>query len=264
MFDRFYAFGCSFTQYIWPTWADIVATDLGIPFENWGRGGAGNQFIAAKIIECDTINTLTPNDLVVVMWSGWSREDRFLDTSWKTVGSVFNNHVYDFNFIEKYWSLNNDDIKNSVAIQLVRRAYKDIIKFHASMTEPGAGFEGGTPDLYNEPTAAEIRVREEVKRIYADNIGPVEVFKQKHQSHSFNGKCNDAHPDVLSHMAFVTDQLYPVLGYTLKQSTIDLYTRYQRRIEEVLSPFDSRADSTKKILLVNAEFGFDLVSYKGL
>ena len=65
-------------------------------------------------------------------------------------------------------------------------------------------------------------------------------------------------------MAFVQKQLYPVLGFTLKQSTIDLYTRYQGRMEQVLHHTDTRADSTTKILGVNDEFGFNLISHRGL
>ena len=47
---RIFAFGCSLTQYFYPTWADILihhykseGTTIG---ENWGRSGAGNQYIS--------------------------------------------------------------------------------------------------------------------------------------------------------------------------------------------------------------------------
>ena len=36
MYNRLFTFGCSYTRYNWPTWADIIADDLQIPFQNWG------------------------------------------------------------------------------------------------------------------------------------------------------------------------------------------------------------------------------------
>ena len=50
---RIFTFGCSFTDYIWPTWANIIAYDLNIPFHNYGRGGAGNQFIFNTIMQAE-------------------------------------------------------------------------------------------------------------------------------------------------------------------------------------------------------------------
>ena len=43
-FKRAFVFGCSFTQYYWPTWADILGREFN-KFENWGQCGGGNQFI---------------------------------------------------------------------------------------------------------------------------------------------------------------------------------------------------------------------------
>ncbi len=40
---RLITFGCSFTDYSWPTWADIIARDLDCEYENWAIGGGGNQ-----------------------------------------------------------------------------------------------------------------------------------------------------------------------------------------------------------------------------
>ena len=47
---RLIVFGCSFTDYAWPTWADIIAYDLGCEYENWAQGGGGNQQIARRAL----------------------------------------------------------------------------------------------------------------------------------------------------------------------------------------------------------------------
>lgn len=80
-YKRFFAFGCSFTNYCWPTWADIIAQD--IPFyENWGARGSGNEFIFNSVIEADTRHKFNQDDLVMIMWSSTSREDRYSNNKW--------------------------------------------------------------------------------------------------------------------------------------------------------------------------------------
>jgi hypothetical protein len=82
-YKRFFAFGCSFTNYIWPTWADIIAQDIEV-YQNWGQMGAGNHFIFNSVLECDARNKFTKNDLVIVMWSSIEREDRYSNGKWLT------------------------------------------------------------------------------------------------------------------------------------------------------------------------------------
>jgi len=78
--SRFFAFGCSFTRYYWPTWADIISTNFD-SYENWGEIGFGNHFIFNSLIECDQRNKLSKDDTVIVCWSNSAREDRYTD-SW--------------------------------------------------------------------------------------------------------------------------------------------------------------------------------------
>lgn len=104
--SRVFTFGCSFTEFPWPTWADIVIkhaeTEVsGVVGENWGRIGAGNLYIASRIWECHAKNKLTPDDYVFVCWSALNREDRYVDGAWQTPGLV-NENIYKREFIEKY------------------------------------------------------------------------------------------------------------------------------------------------------------------
>jgi hypothetical protein len=71
---RLFTFGCSYTQWLWPTWADILGTGFD-EFQNWGLRGAGNRTIAERLSECILQNTLTENDLIVVQWTDYHRYD---------------------------------------------------------------------------------------------------------------------------------------------------------------------------------------------
>jgi hypothetical protein len=79
--SRLFTFGCSFTRYHYPTWADIVSKNFS-EFQNWGRAGAGNNFILNSLNECDLRNKLGTNDTVIIMWAGLSRIDYYQINNW--------------------------------------------------------------------------------------------------------------------------------------------------------------------------------------
>jgi len=99
---RFFAFGCSFTNSIKPTWADIVAREYRY-FENWGNAGSGNSFIFYSLMECHKRNNITKDDVVMIMWTNIGREDRFVKyRGWIAPGSIYNQTEYDETFVKKF------------------------------------------------------------------------------------------------------------------------------------------------------------------
>jgi hypothetical protein len=105
MNKRLFTFGCSFTKYRWQTWADIVGTQFD-EFQNWGKSGAGNSFIASSLYECHSINNITKNDVVLVMFSSIDRFDFINQNSYfETKGSVYGeNHSLYGDFVFTKWS----------------------------------------------------------------------------------------------------------------------------------------------------------------
>lgn len=100
--NRLFAFGCSFTHYGWTTWPEIVAYDLDIPMYNLGRSGAGNQYIANMVAQANEIYGFTADDLIMICWSGYIREDRWFDHNWQTAGEVSSYNIYDEHFVNTY------------------------------------------------------------------------------------------------------------------------------------------------------------------
>jgi hypothetical protein len=75
---RLFTFGCSFTKYNYPTWADITALYVAPKeYYNFGRQGAGNMYITNMISQADEYFNFQSDDLVIVMWSDLNREDRY-------------------------------------------------------------------------------------------------------------------------------------------------------------------------------------------
>ena len=100
-YKRFFAFGCSMTAYWWPTWADIIAKEIPESY-NFGQSGGGNLFISCQVSEANLKYKFNKDDLVMVMWSGVSREDRYVDKHWLTPGNIYTQGYYDAKFVDKF------------------------------------------------------------------------------------------------------------------------------------------------------------------
>jgi hypothetical protein len=95
---RLFTFGCSFTNYRWSTWADILGYEYK-EFYNWGQSAAGNHYIFNSIIEADQRNQFGPDDTVIVCWTNAMREDRYVKNRWITTGNIMTSPMYTKEFI---------------------------------------------------------------------------------------------------------------------------------------------------------------------
>lgn len=117
------AFGCSFTKFHWPTWADIVLrqADLaGMKTDNWGMPGAGNLFIAMQVQHAIATGVLKPGDHAFISWSSFAREDRIVDGKWLLPGNIFNQRTYPQDWVEKYADLEFYTLRDCALINATR------------------------------------------------------------------------------------------------------------------------------------------------
>jgi hypothetical protein len=91
--SRLFTFGCSFTKFKWPTWADIIGREFS-EHQNWGKQGGGNCFILWSLMEAIHRNKINSQDTVAIMWSSVGREDRWVDGNWITPGSIYRENQY--------------------------------------------------------------------------------------------------------------------------------------------------------------------------
>ena len=89
---RIFAFGCSLTQYFYPTWADILIhqyRNKGYEGSNWAKSGAGNMYINMRLWEANTIHKFKKDDVILLQWSSMYREDRYhMGRGWWTPGNL--------------------------------------------------------------------------------------------------------------------------------------------------------------------------------
>jgi len=196
--QRVFAFGCSFTDYVWPTWADIYVYNLNTKckYYNYGGVGLGNVAIQTLILEADLQYNFTSKDQIIIGWSGWNRYDYFQEKNngWERGnGSVLHKYTnqYDDQFLKKYWSYENDIIKNCSAIIQVNQKYKDIIKIQNTL----AKFKfPEKKDNYNFSKTAD-----DVYNFFEKHL-PNNVKEWNHCLNNINEKYKDHHPSPEQHL----------------------------------------------------------------
>jgi hypothetical protein len=82
---RLFTFGCSFTKYKWPTWADILGKSFEVSY-NFGQEAAGNRYIFHCLVDSIVKQNISKNDLVIVQWTNFARKDTF-DGKWQHSGN---------------------------------------------------------------------------------------------------------------------------------------------------------------------------------
>lgn len=73
-YDRLFVIGCSFTHWLWPTWADIIAREhQHLEYHNFGVPGASNEYIQTMLSQITRKYALSEKDIVLIMWSSFHR-----------------------------------------------------------------------------------------------------------------------------------------------------------------------------------------------
>ena len=70
--QRYFAFGCSYTNHYWPTVADFIAIGFK-KFYNLGRSGSSNSYILQRLFEAHQKYNFTSDDFITVATSGIGR-----------------------------------------------------------------------------------------------------------------------------------------------------------------------------------------------
>lgn len=123
--SRLFTFGCSFTKYGWPTWADIVAKEFD-EYQNWGMVGGGNSYIVYSLIEAIKQNSIGKDDTVGIMWTNIAREDRWLNGEWQGSGNVYSSSMYDLEWVKKYADNDGYLIRDLANVSIAKRLLDSI------------------------------------------------------------------------------------------------------------------------------------------
>jgi hypothetical protein len=117
--SRLVTFGCSFTNYRWSTWADCLAPEFD-EFENWGQSGGGNHYIFNSVMEADQRRRFGPGDTIIVCWTDFNRDDRYVLGRWHTLGNIFNCPIYEPKYLKDHYDERGYLIRDLAYIKAVK------------------------------------------------------------------------------------------------------------------------------------------------
>tara|TARA_B100001287_G_scaffold96389_1_gene80987 strand:+ start:3390 stop:4268 length:879 start_codon:yes stop_codon:yes gene_type:complete len=131
---RLFTFGCSFTHYMWGTWANALGQELDCEFVNFGRSGAGNHFIFNMLMQADAVYDFTHEDLVIVQWTNVCREDRYVPQDpngpWMTPGNIYSQKQYREEFVRDYFSEYGAYVRDLAFIKAGHEMLKHKTQYH--------------------------------------------------------------------------------------------------------------------------------------
>ncbi len=216
---RLITFGCSFTDYSWPTWADIIALDRGIEYENWAVGGGGNQQIARRALYRMT-RGFEPGDAVMIQWTSITREDRFRVNRWIAEGSVALSPTYKDDFAPKYWDWNNDVINTAHS----RISTPKLLGQHLVYEMAMGWYDEGMHVMVDDTRISD----------YWQQHLPV-VDQLPNNAQPFGGRTTDGHPDPAWWLRWVETKMYPRFGWTVKESTRNKVMEVQEYLQALVN-----------------------------
>lgn len=207
---RLFTFGCSYTAYQWPTWADFVGTTFDY-YQNWGRAGSGNTIIASKLYECNVVNKFNKDDTILIMLSSCDRFDYINNNSiWVSEGNIYNDrHSLHGYFTEKAWNQENALYSTWYNVNTIIQLLESIGCSYKIMK----GFDffsiDGKMGLFDEKLSKQKRVIN--IRDYFDSLSLGTSLTEFHNSNPLTYKFPDGHvdghPTITNHHDWVKENM---------------------------------------------------------
>lgn len=255
-YNRLFVFGCSFTHYSWPTWADLLAKEMEhAEYHNYGKSGSGNLLISNRVTQANCKFKFCETDLVIVMWSGAFREDRYIDDNWRTAGNIYTQtHAYDKNFVKNYTDPEGFVIRDMSLIELTRSYLNNLpcTAIHTSMIELTGENAALMPDRSQEPISFEQKIND-IYKTTLDGMLPsvteiISSTKTWHWTDSYGKPYYESHPTTMDYCNYLQ-----AVGIPLSQSTIDYAIEALAKIDTVVC-VDDLKELFPKITSTNNAF----------
>ena len=145
---RLFSTGCSFTDFVWPTYIDFLSSDFKETI-SCGRPGVGNEYIFHSAMQMLQEYKPTSKDLVIVQWTGVTRVDYIFNGNkeYTSVGQLGNQEHFDDEWVHTYFNL----------VQHSFNLYNYILGIYYTAKNLGTNivflnmFDPWVDDMYGEP-----------------------------------------------------------------------------------------------------------------
>ena len=207
--SRLLAFGCSFTNYRWSTWADCLAPEFD-EFQNWGQAGGGNHYIFNSVMEADQRQRFGAGDTVVVCWTDYNRDDRYVNGRWHTLGNIFNCPIYEPKYLKNHYDERGYLIRDLAYIKAVKTLLEN---------RPGLTWRFlSMVELESRPDPDDnVSLHRDAMRLYSDVLDSIlPGFDKTIFVNNWPKPGPDPHPSPVEHLAYL-DAVLP--GWVTKSET---------------------------------------------
>lgn len=186
---RIFTFGCSYTKYYWPTWADILRYNYGADVVyNYAHSGAGIGQIMYNIQMADTKHNFNPDtDKIVIQWTQFGREDRYIKEKWSAGGGL-PNATFDTEWVRKYHDFEFDFICSITMIKTINAAYSNLIKYQ---------YHWNLPEGFHNQTVLTSPLQKKLVELYRDDFPALFDVYSQHEEYP---NTRDGHPTVGAHL----------------------------------------------------------------
>lgn len=225
---RCFAFGCSYTNYSYATWADLIGVNFK-EYYNYGRAGCSNTYIMNRIIEADHIYKFDPaTDFVIVMLTGFGRFSYLPpNTNWQTKGDLYSynhntNDPITTEFVNNMWSDDWAVYQSWIAAKVIKQTLKNI-KHHIVMGIDNSAYINGTASVsdHMKPMAAEIY------DILDANI-TLDEWKEKNQYYDSPNwteeNRTDGHPSTNVYLKYI-EEFFPRFNTTKTRKFVNRWNK---------------------------------------
>lgn len=233
--SRLFTFGCSFTSYFWPTWADFVGLNFDY-HQNWGKPGAGNFYISSSVYECNSKHNIKEDDVVLIMFSHFNRYDSVDELyNWKTPGYIHNQKYYSKECIMQFWNEEQSHVMSWFNIFSVKNLldtlgcnYKFMCAFNFF-------------DFLNKKDIKNTFYKDELLKVLPTvNLKDFNVFKPHYVFDEF-----DDHPTVSQHLDWVKANLSEFYKPEMDEISNYWETLVSKTKKDTMNNFDSIINKSK-------------------
>lgn len=215
-YKRVFTFGCSFTSYYWPTWADVIFQETPqAELHNLARAGAGNLMISARIAETNNRFKFNEDDLVLVMFTTPTREDRWLtEGGWLTLGNIYNQDRYSDEWVREFADERGYLIRDHALVDMSITYLNSLPCTSYCMTSSPLVAEA-EKNMFERTNP-----HADVQELYKDSMVrlPKSLYEFKYNKEWLpdNMKFNDGHPTTMMYYQYLKN-----IGFNLSDKTYE-------------------------------------------
>lgn len=242
---RFFVFGCSFTKYKWLTWPEIVAAQINVPYYNFARAGAGNQYIHNTLMQANALYNFNEDDLVMVVWANVAREDRWLGTAWKTPGNIYTQSTFKGTFFRYV-----DDVGFLIRDLALIYGAQEVLKqtgcqFHmSSIIDIVNNPRTHTKEKYETGYDGDPLTRDKISEVYNLELlpdfttvlwrGNPTVYKYKAERDRFGEHFTDFHPSPIEQLTWL-ETLFSKFDANIRDQVVDFHETWVQCMHDAVN-----------------------------